>query len=123
MTEPVAPNIRKFRNEKGLTQGDLAKLVGVTQQAIAKWESGDVDVSLKYVAPLARALGVSKELIFPELGEINPRPPSSEQNLPVPPPDQVAIPAAVRNAAILGDLSYFVGNGISRLYGRVKPLV
>ena len=34
-------NISRARKEKGLTQADLAKMVGVSQAAVAKWESGE----------------------------------------------------------------------------------
>jgi hypothetical protein len=36
---------------------------------------------------------------------------------PLPPPEQVPIPTEVKNAAEMGKLAFFVGNGISRLYG------
>ena len=40
---------------------------------------------------------------------------SGENQLP--PADQVSVPAEVKTAAELGKLAFFVGNGISRLYG------
>lgn len=32
--------LRKLRKEKGLTQGDLAKMIHVDQTAISQWERG-----------------------------------------------------------------------------------
>ena len=34
-------NLIQMRKLHGMTQEDLAEIVGVSRQAIAKWESGD----------------------------------------------------------------------------------
>lgn len=60
-------SIRFYRLCKGITQVDLARSVGVTQQAVAKWETSNTNVRLEYVPQLAKALGIKKELLFPEL--------------------------------------------------------
>ena len=51
--------IRDLREKKGLTQRQLADLLGVTCKAVSKWETakGLPDISL--IEPLAAALGVS----------------------------------------------------------------
>ena len=51
--------IKRLREEKGLTQGDLAEKIGVSSKAISKWETakGLPDISL--IEPLSAALGVS----------------------------------------------------------------
>ena len=33
-------NIRRFRREKGLTQEQLGDALGVSSQAVSKWETG-----------------------------------------------------------------------------------
>ena len=39
MNKPtVGQNIRRFRKEKTLTQSELAELLGVSVQAVSKWE-------------------------------------------------------------------------------------
>ena len=51
--------IRKLREEKNMTQLQLAEKVGVSDKAVSKWETskGLPDISL--IEPLAKALGVS----------------------------------------------------------------
>lgn len=111
--------IKKFRTQKGLTQKALASLIGATQQAVAKWEKSTAEVGLKYVMALAKALGVPKELIFPELADSStPPPPTARKNATdLCWPNEISLPNEVRNAAAMGKLAFFIGNGISRLYG------
>ncbi len=51
--------IRRLREEKGVTQTELAAQIGVSSKAVSKWETakGLPDISL--IEPLAKALGVS----------------------------------------------------------------
>lgn len=39
MNESIGNRICKFRKEKGLTQEDLAGKLGVSSQAVSKWEN------------------------------------------------------------------------------------
>ncbi len=41
MTMNIGYNIRRLRNEYGMTQEQLASRMGVTSAAVSKWESGD----------------------------------------------------------------------------------
>ena len=52
-------NLFQLRKALRLTQEDVAEKVGVTRQAVAKWESGDSLPDLETGLRLARALGVS----------------------------------------------------------------
>ena len=51
--------IKRLREEKGLTQSELAEKIGVSSKAVSKWETakGLPDISL--IEPLCMALGVS----------------------------------------------------------------
>jgi len=51
--------IKQLREHKGLTQADLADLIGVSSKTVSKWETakGLPDISL--LQPLAQALGIS----------------------------------------------------------------
>ena len=51
--------IKRLREAKGMTQGQLAEAIGVTGKAVSKWETqkGLPDITL--LEPLAKALGVS----------------------------------------------------------------
>lgn len=45
------------RARKGLTQAQLAKKIGTKQSAIARAESGSVNLSIGFLEKLSRALG------------------------------------------------------------------
>ncbi|MBQ5406470.1 MAG: helix-turn-helix transcriptional regulator [Oscillospiraceae bacterium] len=52
-------NLIQLRKLKGLTQEALAEKVGVTRQAIAKWEAGDSVPDLEKCRLLAETFGVT----------------------------------------------------------------
>ena len=52
-------NLKEYRKQKGYSQTQLGDRVGVTRQAISRWESGTDTPSLERIAALARVLGVS----------------------------------------------------------------
>lgn len=52
----VAENVRRFRKDRGLSQEDLAKAVGIRQNAIVQLENGKTKKS-KYLPQIAVALG------------------------------------------------------------------
>lgn len=49
--------IARLRIERGLTQTQLARLVGCPQQTITRWETGQRNPGMKSLVKLARALG------------------------------------------------------------------
>ena len=65
--------IAQRRRELELTQSQLAELVGVTDKAISRWETGRGFPDAAYLQPLAQALGLSVteivngELMQPEI--------------------------------------------------------
>ncbi len=58
-TYVTAKTVKRLREEKGLTQLQLAEIIGVSDKTVSKWETskGLPDISL--VEPLCKALGVS----------------------------------------------------------------
>ena len=50
-------NLRRIRQEKGLTQLQLAKMVGVTQPNIAQYERGSKQPTIPTASAIAKALG------------------------------------------------------------------
>lgn len=52
-------NLVQLRKLKDLTQEDIAEKVGVSRQAVAKWESGETSPDLEKSRVLAEILGVS----------------------------------------------------------------
>lgn len=61
MTMNIGYNIRRLRSEKGLTQEQLASLLGVTSAAVSKWESGQSLPDITMVMPLARVFEVTTD--------------------------------------------------------------
>jgi predicted XRE-type DNA-binding protein len=61
----LAKQIIKFRLSRKLTQAQLAKLVGTSQPAIARLESGNHrNLTLGFLARVARALDLRPEMRF-----------------------------------------------------------
>ena len=57
--------ITRIRERAGLTQSELATLIGTTQSAISRAESGDYDGhTVKLLGKIARALGVKLVVKF-----------------------------------------------------------
>ena len=62
-------NIRDAREAKGLTQEQFAKLVGVTQGAVAQWENGMTHPSFDKLIMIADVLEVPlDELVRKKVG-------------------------------------------------------
>ena len=74
--------IQARRIALGLSQEGLAELVGVSRQAVSKWEVGDAVPDTDKLVPLARALGVSVDQL---LGNIPDPPPPEEKASPAAP--------------------------------------
>ena len=51
--------VARLRKEKGLTQRQLAELVGVSDKAVSKWERGLSLPDISLLEPLAGTLGVT----------------------------------------------------------------
>src|SRR5262245_65845258 len=57
----IGGRLRELREGKGLTQAQLAELVGVKRDAVARWEADVREPGWSNVVALAQALGVSCE--------------------------------------------------------------
>ena len=57
-------NLKVFRAQKGLTQGELAELVGVRRETIMRLEKAQYNPSLKLAVDISRAVGAPIEEIF-----------------------------------------------------------
>ncbi len=64
MSNSLGSNIRNFRKNKGFTQEELAGMLGVTPQAVSRWESevGLPDVSM--IVPIAQTLGITTDALL-----------------------------------------------------------
>ncbi|PIQ92251.1 MAG: DNA-binding protein [Parcubacteria group bacterium CG11_big_fil_rev_8_21_14_0_20_39_22] len=52
-------NMKKLRLEKGMSQGDICRKLGVDRSYISNVESGKKNPTLSTITKLAKALGVS----------------------------------------------------------------
>ena len=57
-------NLKTYRLLKGLTQGELAELVGVRRETIMRPEKAQYNPSLKLAIDISRAVGAGIEEIF-----------------------------------------------------------
>lgn len=60
----LSDTIKKLRREKDLTQEQLAEKLGVSSQAVSKWETSETYPDGSLLVPLANALGVSLDTLF-----------------------------------------------------------
>ena len=58
-TNNLGRNIACARKKSGLTQNDLASRVGVSAQAVSKWERGNACPDIAILDEIANALGIS----------------------------------------------------------------
>ena len=77
----LSEKILYYRKKAGLSQEELAGRVGVSRQAVSKWELGDAAPEVDKLRALAREFGVTVDEL---LSEEAPREP--EQAPPPPPP-------------------------------------
>lgn len=55
--ELVSRRVREAREEAGMTQRDLAPKINVTQQAVSRYETGALRVSLSQLVQIAEVTG------------------------------------------------------------------
>ena len=60
----LSQNIKQFRLEKNLTQEQLGAKLGVSGQAVSKWETSETYPDGSMLVPLAQALDVSLDKLF-----------------------------------------------------------
>lgn len=79
----LSERIYKFRRKSGLSQEQLAEKVGVSRQAISKWESGASTPELEKLLALSACFNITlDELVKDEAGEqkANETQPKPEEN-------------------------------------------
>ena len=59
MSNNIGLNIKKYREEKGLTQEELANEIGKATITIRKYESGDILPSINNIYEIAKVLGIT----------------------------------------------------------------
>lgn len=70
----IAKRISEIRKQSGISQEKLAELVGVSRQAVTKWESGKANPDTENLLRLAEIFGVSVDELCREEPSIKPLP-------------------------------------------------
>lgn len=61
MNETIGSRIARFRKANGMTQEDLANLMGVSSQAVSKWENDASCPDISLLPQLSKVLGVTTD--------------------------------------------------------------
>jgi transcriptional regulator with XRE-family HTH domain len=60
-------NLKELRELKGLSQTELARLIGTQQAQVHRWEAGERNVTPKFLPALSRVLGFQPADLRPDL--------------------------------------------------------
>lgn len=82
MNETIGSRISKFRKAKGMTQEELANIMGVSSQAVSKWENDASCPDISLLPQLCKTLGVSTdELLTGKKSEVKMIPAQERKSL------------------------------------------
>ena len=56
--------IKELRQEKGLTQAEVAKAINTSQRNIGRWENGENEPTASFIAQLAKYFGCSADYLL-----------------------------------------------------------
>ncbi|MBQ8898221.1 MAG: helix-turn-helix transcriptional regulator [Clostridia bacterium] len=62
----ISDRIKEYRRSRALTQGEFGRLLGVSPQAVCKWERGVCYPDITFLPDLARILGCRIDDFFEE---------------------------------------------------------
>ena len=78
----ICETIRALRHAKGLSQKDLADMLGVSMQAVSKWETGSALPDILTLPLIAETFGVSIDTLFYGAAGDAAEPPAAEAAAP-----------------------------------------
>ena len=64
MNVKIGEKIKALRKRDDITQERLAEILGVTNQAVSKWESGNSYPDIEYISPIANIFNVATDYLF-----------------------------------------------------------
>ena len=59
-------NLKKFREKAGVSQSQLATTLGISQQAVTKWETGECLPRASMLIKIAKVLGCTVDELLKE---------------------------------------------------------
>lgn len=90
--------IKLLRRSAGLTQEELAERVGVTRQAVAKWEKGDSAPDVELCLRLGDLFGMTVDMLLRQMDETPCTSSRGMHCVRVSEKGQITLPAALREA-------------------------
>ena len=82
MNETIGNRIARYRKGKSMTQEELANLMGVSSQAVSKWENDASCPDISLLPQLCRILGITAdELLTGKTDEVKMLPPGQRKSL------------------------------------------
>ncbi len=60
----LSEKLREVRISRGMSQVELAKLLGVTKQSVSNWENDNIQPSVEMLVKIAAALSVSTDYLL-----------------------------------------------------------
>ena len=82
MNESIGSRICRYRKEKGLTQEELVNKLGVSAQAVSKWENDQSCPDISLLPQLCRVLGITTdELLTGKTNEVKILAPEQRKSL------------------------------------------
>ena len=64
MNIKIGTKIKQLRKQSNTTQEKLAESLGVTGQAVSRWESENGYPDMEYIVPIAKYFGVTTDFLF-----------------------------------------------------------
>lgn len=64
MNISIGENIKTMRRKCGFTQEELAAMLGVTPQAVSKWENGNGTPDISQLVPLSQIFGITTDTLL-----------------------------------------------------------
>ncbi len=120
----LSEKIYTCRKKAGFSQEALAEKLGVSRQAVSKWETGEAVPELSKLAQMTKIFGVTADWliseedgVFPTIIEEEPIPPPEESNTQAPAPN------GMRHLWIVGVVIAAIGAWIALIAGVILLII
>lgn len=100
----MANRIKELRKAMGMTQQEVAKIIGITQNNFSYWENGKVKIDNQSLAKLAEIFGVTVDYILCRTNNPNPFPNPNELSPNYTPADAISVSLKHYEIPIYGDV-------------------
>lgn len=60
----LGKNLKRIRTEKGMSQGDISRTLGVSRGFVSNIENGKTNPTLSTITKIAEAIGVSTDTLL-----------------------------------------------------------